>query len=65
MNELSYTPEVLAIVCPVCKAAVTGRCLLKTMWGSKYSATPHKERWDLAYPEKIKAVDLWGEEFPF
>lgn len=44
-EKYEYTPEVLAVVCDVCHAAITGRCLEKTqLYGSKYRSTPHRER---------------------
>ena len=45
---MSYTAEQLAIVCPKCKAARTGKCLDKTLWGSKYIENPHAERVEAA-----------------
>lgn len=33
-------------VCPICKAAPGGKCLEKTLWGSRYIETPHKERYE-------------------
>lgn len=39
---MSYTTEQLAIVCPKCHAV--GRCLKKTLWGSKFAGGPHPER---------------------
>lgn len=34
----------LSIVCPRCRAAKGGKCLDKTLWGSKYIEEPHPER---------------------
>jgi hypothetical protein len=39
---MSYTDAQLAIVCPKCKGV--GKCLEKTLWGSKYIDDPHPER---------------------
>lgn len=39
---MSYTAVQLAIVCPKCKGI--GKCLDKTLWGSKYIEEPHPER---------------------
>jgi hypothetical protein len=39
-----YTEAQLDIVCPKCHAARGGKCLDKTLWGSKYSEEPHPER---------------------
>jgi hypothetical protein len=41
---LEYTHAVLAIVCPVCCAAITGKCLERTNIGLKYRSEPHEER---------------------
>lgn len=39
---MAYTSAQLAIVCPACQAV--GKCLEKTVWGSKYLDYPHPER---------------------
>ena len=44
-----YTAAQLAIVCPKCHAAKGGKCLDKTLWGSKHIESPH--------PERVKAED--------
>jgi hypothetical protein len=44
---MAYTAAQLAIVCPKCHAV--GKCLDKTLWGSKYAEQPH--------PERVKAAD--------
>jgi len=49
---MSYTPEQLAVVCPLCHAAKGGKCLEASMWGSKYIETPHDERVQDAEQEK-------------
>jgi hypothetical protein len=41
---LSYSDEVLDVVCPVCCAAASGRCLNKTYSRSSYRNEPHRER---------------------
>lgn len=41
---MSYTPEQLDVVCPICKAARTGKCLEKFIDRSAYIETPHPER---------------------
>jgi hypothetical protein len=43
-TDADYTPEVLAVVCPECCAAVTGKCLERTLWGKRYRESPHAER---------------------
>jgi len=45
---MAYTPEQLAVVCPKCHAARGGKCLEKTLWGSKYMEEPHPERVEAA-----------------
>jgi hypothetical protein len=45
---MPYTSQELAIVCPKCKAAVGGKCLDPTVWGSKYAREPHDERVEAA-----------------
>lgn len=45
MSEEGYTPEVLAVVCPQCSAAKTGRCLYRRpSGGSAYLTEPHAIR---------------------
>jgi hypothetical protein len=47
---MSYSPEVLDKVCPVCKAAVTAKCLDRLPNGMKrWREDPHQERIALAY----------------
>ena len=45
---MAYTPEQLAVVCPKCLAARSGKCLEKALWGSKYMEEPHPERVEAA-----------------
>jgi hypothetical protein len=40
----NYTPETLAVVCSICKAAVTGKCMDTTWRGTKYMDEPHPDR---------------------
>lgn len=49
-----YTKEVLAKVCPFCCAAIGGKCLVKTLWGSSFRTTPH--------PERMATQEIDGEE---
>ena len=41
---MPYTDAQLAVVCPKCRAAIGGKCLVKTLWGSAYIDEPHPER---------------------
>ncbi len=60
MND-EYTPEVLAVVCPVCCAAITGKCLVhKRTGGMEYLERPHVNRVILA--ELIARMHLTFDE---
>jgi hypothetical protein len=48
-EELEYDELTLSVVCPVCNAAITGRCLRKKICGMEYMNQPHRERYELAH----------------
>lgn len=43
-NLDAYNERVLSIVCPICHAAVGGKCLVRKKDGYDYKSTPHEER---------------------
>lgn len=56
---MEYTDEVLAIVCPKCRAARGGRCLVKTVpQGMQYTMEPHVERVEAAQGFVLKAEEV-------
>jgi hypothetical protein len=62
MSFDDYDEETLAITCPDCNAAVTGKCLTPKpggMGGLMYLPSPHRNR-VLAGHGKVPAY-IWGE----
>jgi len=50
INYEEYDDETLSVVCPECRAAVSGECLIKKPTGGmQYSTVPHRARVDLAH----------------
>jgi hypothetical protein len=54
---LEYDIQTLSVVCPVCKAAITGRCLQSKLCGMEYMNEPHEARCKLAHQPPISKVE--------
>jgi hypothetical protein len=64
MTEFKYDEATLSIVCPVCKAAVTAKCLTKkSTGGTSWMEEPHAERFIAAHPPAPMPSDytIWEE----
>jgi hypothetical protein len=65
MSAKRYDEATLSIVCPVCCAAVTAKCLTsRPTGGLSWMYEPHAERVIAAHPPVQKAVtelDMWGD----
>lgn len=76
-EQYIYDEATLSIVCPVCSAAVTAKCLYrKPAGGWGWMDVPHAERYitahpltgsdytifgETATPSTVADADLWGE----
>jgi hypothetical protein len=70
-ERYTYDEATLSLVCPVCRAAATAKCLArKSTGGVGWMEEPHAERFIAAHPstqppvrqiETITEVDIWGK----